>query len=77
VRIQALKEIGSARLLHGICGEVLRLHPIARGWYIVQLDANGITTHLDWPVPGDCLISDLDPLDLSPGASTGSLGHFP
>jgi len=56
VRIQAVKEIGSARLLHGLTGTVIGLHPIAEDWVKVQLDANGVTPHRVWSVPLDRLV---------------------
>ena len=38
VRIRALRDFGSARVLNGITGEVVGPHAIAIGWYKVRLD---------------------------------------
>ena len=45
VRIRALKDIGSARLLDGLTGQVLGPHPLARGWYKLHLEPNTITPY--------------------------------
>jgi hypothetical protein len=55
VRIRALKDVGSARLLHGLTGEVVGPHPIAIGWVKVRLDANPISPHREWSVAADRL----------------------
>jgi hypothetical protein len=58
VRIRAFRNVGSARLLHGVTAEVVGPHPIARGWYKIRLDPNEISKHTDWCVPGDRLIPE-------------------
>ena len=55
VRIRALKDIGSARLLDGLTGQVLGPHPLARGWYKLHLDPNTITPYSDWSALRDRL----------------------
>ena len=62
VRIRALREIGSARLLDGLTGEVVGPHPVARDWYKIHLDPNSITPHSDWSAPGDRLVR-IDEMD--------------
>jgi len=52
VRIRAVGERGSARLLDGLTGIVVGPHPFARGWYKIKLDPNEITPHYDWSAPG-------------------------
>jgi len=56
VQIQAVKQHGSARLLHGLTGRVVALHPIASGWVKLDLDENTRTPHRDWSVAVDRLI---------------------
>jgi hypothetical protein len=56
VQIEAIKPHGSARLLHGLTGTVVALHPIASGWVKVELDENSRTPHLEWSVAVDRLI---------------------
>lgn len=56
VRIQAVKAQGSARLLHGLTGTVVALHPIASGWVKLELDENTRTPHRDWSVATDRII---------------------
>ena len=58
VRIRAIRYVGSARLLHGLTGEVVAPHPIAKGWYKIRLDPNKISNYADWSVPGDRLIPE-------------------
>lgn len=58
VRIQAIKYIGSARLLHGLTGEVIGPHPLADGWVKVLLDKNDVTPHREWSVPVDRLVME-------------------
>lgn len=41
---QAVKYIGSARLLHGLTGTVIANHPIVDDWVKVRLDENTVTT---------------------------------
>jgi hypothetical protein len=60
VQIQAIKTLGSARLLHGLTGTVVALHPIASGWVKLELDENSRTPHRDWSVAVDRLIT-IDP----------------
>lgn len=55
VLISAVREIGSARLLNGLTGEVVGPHPVANGWYKIRLDTNAITPHTDWSAPADRL----------------------
>jgi hypothetical protein len=52
------------------------------GWYKLRLDANGITPHAVWSVPGDRLVRNGDPPEtegmqssLLPGTET--VKHFP
>ena len=56
VQIEAIKPHGSARLLHGLTGTVIALHPIASGWVKVELDENSRTPHRDWSVAVDRLV---------------------
>ncbi len=56
VRILAVREIGSARLLHGLTGRVICPHALVHGWYKVELDPNTVTPHADWSVPADRLV---------------------
>jgi hypothetical protein len=60
VRIRAVREVGSARLLDGLTGEVLCPHALARGWYKIRLDPNDVTPHQEWPVPGEGLMLDTE-----------------
>lgn len=76
------RHIGSARLLHGLTGEVVGRHPIATGWYRVRLDTNEVTPHALWYVPGDRLVriddppeADCEQSSLLPGITT--VDHFP
>ncbi|HXF14111.1 MAG TPA: hypothetical protein VN517_13225 [Terriglobales bacterium] len=81
VRIRALREIGSARVLNGLTGEVVEPHPIAIGWYKIRLDDNHITPHTVWSIPGDRLVRSDDPAQReatpwnSPPGTT--VRHFP
>jgi hypothetical protein len=56
VQIEAIKPHGSARLLHGLTGTVVALHPIASGWVKVELDENSRTPHREWSVAVDRLV---------------------
>jgi hypothetical protein len=58
VRIRALRDTGSARLLDGLSGEVVGPHPIARNWYKIRLDANHISPHSEWTAPFDRLVAE-------------------
>jgi hypothetical protein len=58
VRIRAIRYVGSARLLHGLTGDVVGPHPIAKGWYKIRLDPNKISKYTDWCVPGDRLVPE-------------------
>jgi hypothetical protein len=58
VRICAIRNIGSARLLHGLTGEILGPHPIAKRWYKMRLDPNQISEYRDWCVPEDLLVPE-------------------
>ena len=51
VIVTAIKNEGSARLLHGLTGIVLGDHPIAAGWALVQIDPNERTDKHLWPIP--------------------------
>lgn len=70
VRIRALRHVGSARLLHGLIGEVIARHPIATGWYKVRLDHNEVTPHALWSVPGERLARIDDPSDAESAQSS-------
>jgi hypothetical protein len=63
VRIRAFREIGSARLLDGIGGKIIALHPVATGWFKIRLDPNGVTPHTEWSAPGDRLVPEESPLE--------------
>jgi hypothetical protein len=54
--IRAQKQYGSARLLNGLTGTVIALHPIAPFWVKVHLDVNLVTPHREWSVPDDRLM---------------------
>ena len=56
VRIRAVKEMGSERLLDGLTGRVVEWHPIAHKWVKVELDPNPITPHRIWSVPLERLV---------------------
>ena len=56
VRIRAVKAFGSARLLDGLTGTVVALHPIASGWVKLDLDENSRTPHRSWSVAIDRLV---------------------
>lgn len=56
VQIRAVKQIGSARLLDGLTGTVVAVHPIASGWVKLDLDENSRTPHRDWSVAADRLV---------------------
>ncbi len=56
VRIRAVKALGSARLLDGLTGTVVAVHPIASGWVKLDLDENDRTPHRDWSVAADRLV---------------------
>lgn len=56
VQICAVKEFGSARLLNGLTGTVIGLHPIAFGWVKLELDPNSVTPHHRWSVAVDRLV---------------------
>lgn len=55
VRISAVREVGSARLLDGLFAEVVGPHPVATDWYKIRLDENDVTPYLDWSAPRDRL----------------------
>lgn len=56
IRIRALRDVGSARLLDGLTGEITEAHPIAIGWYKIRLDNNEINPYCEWSAPGDRLV---------------------
>jgi hypothetical protein len=56
VQIRAIKQVGSARLLHGLTGIVVARHPIALNWFKIKLDSNSVTPHLEWSIAGDRLL---------------------
>ena len=58
IRIRALADRGSARLLDGLTGEVVGPHPIADNWYKIRLDPNHISPHPDWSAPFDRLVPE-------------------
>ena len=58
IRIRALRDVGSARLLDGLTGEIVGPHPIARNWYKVRLDPNQISPYLEWSAPLDRLVPE-------------------
>ena len=77
VRIRALRDIGSARLLDGLTGQIVGPHPVALGWYKINLDPNEITPHSEWSAPRDRLrrIAEQDDARHRPERMTQS--HFP
>ena len=76
IRIRALSDFGSARLLDGLTGEVVGAHPVANGWYKIRLDANGTSPHAEWSAPGDRLVREGDPHQANLVAPKG-VKHFP
>jgi hypothetical protein len=60
VRIRAVKDVGSERLLDGLTGRVVELHPIAHKWVKVELDPNPVTPHRIWSVPMERLVFGKD-----------------
>jgi hypothetical protein len=76
VRIHAIRNVGSARLLHGVTGEVVGPHPIAKGWYKIRLDPNAISKHMEWCIPGDRLIPENKTETGSPAEQT-TVPHLP
>ena len=77
VRIKALREIGSARLLDGLTGSVVAPHPLARGWYKINLDPNEITPHSDWSAPRDRLRRVDEKEDIGDAPALMQLQQFP
>jgi hypothetical protein len=63
IRIRSLKDVGSARLLDGISGQVIGPHPIAHNWYKIRLDANYISPHPEWSAPYDRLVPEDEEAD--------------
>jgi hypothetical protein len=56
VRIRAIKETGSARVLNGLTGTVTALHPVMSKWYKIDLDPNSVSRHREWSIPADRLV---------------------
>jgi hypothetical protein len=56
VRIRAIKQHGSARLLDGLTGTVVAAHPEVPDWVKVHLDPNVVTPYREWSIPEDRLI---------------------
>jgi hypothetical protein len=56
VRIKASKLEGSARMLNGLEATVTGVHPLAKGWYTIELEENSITAHREWTIPADRLV---------------------
>jgi hypothetical protein len=56
VRIQAIRDIGSARVLNHLLATVIARHPIAPLWYKIHLDPNSVTRHHEWTIPADRLV---------------------
>jgi hypothetical protein len=56
VRIRAIKQHGSARLLNGLTGTVVAAHPEVPDWVKVHLDPNSVTPYREWSIPEDRLI---------------------
>ena len=77
VLIRALRDIGSARLLDGLTGQVVGPHPIARGWYKVNLDPNTITPHSEWSAPRDRLMRIGENENAQYIPESVPHGHFP
>ena len=79
VRIRAVREHGSARLLHGLTGEVVAPHPIARRWYKLRLDANDVTAHVESSAPDDWLMNEHSSDELESGSSALAkmVRHYP
>lgn len=61
MEIRAMEQSGSSRLLNGLKGTVIGLHPIAPGWVKFRLDRNTVTPHQEWSVPKERLIPCDDP----------------
>ena len=76
VRVRAIRNVGSARLLDGLPGEVVGPHPIAQGWYKIRLDPNRISKYTDWSVPGDRLIPE-NKADSGSAPQQITVPHFP
>jgi hypothetical protein len=81
VRIAAVREIGSARLLNGLTAEIVGPHPLVQGWYKIRVDENNITPHADWSAPADRLERCEEPTRIAGLKSPAKLGktvrHFP
>lgn len=56
MRIRAIKQHGSARLLNGLTGTVVAGHPEVPDWVKVHLDPNSVTPYREWSIPEDRLI---------------------
>ena len=56
MRIRAIKQHGSARLLDGLTGTVIAAHPEVPHWVKVHLDPNSVTPYREWSIPEDRLI---------------------
>jgi hypothetical protein len=57
VRIVAVKDMGSERLLDGLTGEIICQHAFVSSWYKIWLDPNEVTAHSEWSVPADRLVA--------------------
>lgn len=56
VKIHAIKQQGSVRLLDGLTGTLVGPHAIASDWVTVRLDPNPVTPHQEWSIPEDRLV---------------------
>jgi len=52
-------------------------HPLARGWYKINLDPNEITPHNDWSAPRDRLTRIDEKEDVGDVPALTQLRHFP
>jgi hypothetical protein len=84
VQIHALKWDDGVRILDGLAGVVIAIHPIASEWVKIRLDPNSITPDLEWSIRADRLsfcgadsvdVEDpqLKAIDLCPQASRSAL----
>ena len=82
IRIRAVKEVGSARLLDGLTGRVIGPHPIANNWCKIWLDVNHITPDSEWSAPCDRLVLEhgaFETQTVDSGALSEQIkdGHWP
>src|SRR5579875_3227997 len=56
IQIRTLKWDDSVRILDGLAGVVVAMHPIASEWVKIRLDPNPVTADLEWSIPANRLL---------------------